>query len=114
MMIHRVPLRYAGRGRRVYPGCLQLAAFLSMNPERHMSKQTDLLRMRAKGQHAQADKIRHFYDEYLTTLDMTAERSEEHTSELQSLMRISYAVFCWKKHKTLTSYPEQKRTRRTY
>src|SRR3546814_4342342 len=28
------------------------------------------------------------------------ERSEEHTSELQSLMRISYAVFCWKKKKT--------------
>src|SRR3546814_2217207 len=26
-------------------------------------------------------------------------RSEEHTSELQSLMRISYAVFCWKKKK---------------
>src|SRR3546814_8564990 len=26
-----------------------------------------------------------------------ADRSEEHTSELQSLMRISYAVFCWKK-----------------
>src|SRR3546814_7460264 len=33
--------------------------------------------------------------------DMTAGRSEEHTSELQSLMRISYAVFCLKK-KTIT------------
>src|SRR3546814_2321379 len=32
-----------------------------------------------------------------------AARSEEHTSELQSLMRISYAVFCLKKKKTLTS-----------
>src|SRR3546814_9226109 len=31
-------------------------------------------------------------------------RSEEHTSELQSLMRISYAVFCLKKKKNLTSY----------
>src|SRR3546814_10661292 len=31
-------------------------------------------------------------------------RSEEHTSELQSLMRISYAVFCLKKQKTTTSY----------
>src|SRR3546814_2088950 len=30
-------------------------------------------------------------------------RSEEHTSELQSLMRISYAVFCLKKNKTYTS-----------
>src|SRR3546814_6223242 len=34
----------------------------------------------------------------------TDERSEEHTSELQSLMRISYAVFCLKKKKTTTQY----------
>src|SRR3546814_6982570 len=32
-------------------------------------------------------------------LDRVVERSEEHTSELQSLMRISYAVFCLKKKK---------------
>src|SRR3546814_6822710 len=34
-----------------------------------------------------------------------ASRSEEHTSELQSLMRISYAVFCLKKKKTLKPKP---------
>src|SRR3546814_5210292 len=34
-----------------------------------------------------------------------AGRSEEHTSELQSLMRISYAVFCLKKKKTTTRMP---------
>src|SRR3546814_10043192 len=33
----------------------------------------------------------------IATLDQTGDRSEEHTSELQSLMRISYAVFCLKK-----------------
>src|SRR3546814_4815594 len=33
--------------------------------------------------------------------DKSSERSEEHTSELQSLMRISYAVFCWKKKRAL-------------
>src|SRR3546814_6626386 len=37
----------------------------------------------------------------ITDADTTVERSEEHTSELQSLMRISYAVFCLKKKKTL-------------
>src|SRR3546814_9108672 len=37
-------------------------------------------------------------------------RSEEHTSELQSLMRISYAVFCLKKKKTNT----KKQTKKTY
>src|SRR3546814_7645253 len=36
--------------------------------------------------------------------DWVTERSEEHTSELQSLMRISYAVFCLKKKKTTTSH----------
>src|SRR3546814_4934295 len=35
--------------------------------------------------------------------DASAIRSEEHTSELQSLMRISYAVFCWKKKNNKTS-----------
>src|SRR3546814_5626055 len=35
----------------------------------------------------------------------TVERSEEHTSELQSLMRISYAVFCLKKKKKFTNKP---------
>src|SRR3546814_5187057 len=39
-------------------------------------------------------------------------RSEEHTSELQSLMRISYAVFCLKKTKTSTASTYQ-RTRRS-
>src|SRR3546814_6976300 len=39
---------------------------------------------------------------------LASERSEEHTSELQSLMRISYAVFCLKKKKT--TQKEQKKT----
>src|SRR3546814_9939049 len=44
------------------------------------------------------------------------ERSEEHTSELQSLMRISYAVFCLKKKnkKKLRSNEERKLRHRTY
>src|SRR3546814_4454548 len=41
----------------------------------------------------------------------TARRSEEHTSELQSLMRISYAVFCLKKKNKKIS--QQSSTRRT-
>src|SRR3546814_7669252 len=39
------------------------------------------------------------------------DRSEEHTSELQSLMRISYAVFCLKKKNTRSSIPTQKQNR---
>src|SRR3546814_4904988 len=41
----------------------------------------------------------------------SATRSEEHTSELQSLMRISYAVFCLKKNKTLTRNTMKKHKR---
>src|SRR3546814_8321677 len=40
-----------------------------------------------------ADPDQTFFGQYF--------RSEEHTSELQSLMRISYAVFCWKKNKNI-------------
>src|SRR3546814_7132399 len=39
-----------------------------------------------------------------TTPDLTQTRSEEHTSELQSLMRISYAVFCLKKKTPLFTF----------
>src|SRR3546814_4654038 len=42
-----------------------------------------------------------------------ADRSEEHTSELQSLMRISYAVFCLKKTTTITSLPAEKHDKQT-
>src|SRR3546814_9721110 len=40
-------------------------------------------------------------------------RSEEHTSELQSLMRISYAVFCLKKKNTTTLYKQNQRHQQT-
>src|SRR3546814_8578526 len=43
-----------------------------------------------------------------------AQRSEEHTSELQSLMRISYAVFCLKRKKTEKQYVTKERVNRTY
>src|SRR3546814_10389929 len=43
-----------------------------------------------------------------------AERSEEHTSELQSLMRNSYAVFCLKKKTTNQTYNEKTKTTTIY
>src|SRR3546814_5323788 len=49
-----------------------------------------------------------------TTMTKTTERSEEHTSELQSLMRISYAVFCLKKKKQLTKTQSKIRELMTY
>jgi polyhydroxyalkanoate depolymerase len=72
-LITRVPLRYPGAMRRVYPGFLQLTAFMSMNMERHVKAQMDLYKALAKGEHEQARTIKDFYDEYFAVLDMTAE-----------------------------------------
>jgi polyhydroxyalkanoate depolymerase len=72
-LISRVPLRFPGAMRRVYPGFLQLTAFMSMNAERHIKAQVDLYRALAKGDTAQANTIKTFYDEYFAVLDMTAE-----------------------------------------
>src|SRR5207253_6565960 len=79
-LIGVVPLRYAGALHRVYPGFVQLAAFMSMNLQRHIRAQIDLFCHLANGEDAQAAAIRAFYDEYCAVMD----RSEEHTSELQS------------------------------
>lgn len=72
-LISTVPLRYAGGGRAVYPGFLQLSAFLSMNMERHGSQHRELYQLLADGKTVEADKIKDFYEEYFAVLDMTAE-----------------------------------------
>jgi poly(3-hydroxybutyrate) depolymerase len=72
-LIATVPLRYPGAMRRVYPGFVQLTAFMSMNAERHLKAQGDLYRALANGDTAQAATIKAFYDEYFAVLDMAAE-----------------------------------------
>lgn len=72
-LIHTVPLPCAGAGRRVYPGFLQLIAFLSMNKERHIKSHLDLHGHLARGETEKAEAIRTFYDEYFAVLDLTAE-----------------------------------------
>jgi len=72
-VITRVPMRYAGAGRRVYPGFLQLTSFVSMNLERHLSAHRDLYRNLVDGDDAAAEVTREFYDEYFAVLDLTAE-----------------------------------------
>lgn len=72
-VIARVPGRYAGRGRKVYPGFMQLTAFVAMNMERHRTAHRKLYDHLAAGETAQAEKIKAFYDEYFAVLDMTEE-----------------------------------------
>ncbi|EQB30073.1 poly(3-hydroxybutyrate) depolymerase [Sphingobium ummariense RL-3] len=72
-LISVVPFRYAGRGREVYPGFLQLAAFMSMNLERHGAQHRELYQLLADGKDVEAQKIKDFYTEYFAVLDMTRE-----------------------------------------
>jgi polyhydroxyalkanoate depolymerase len=72
-LIGHVPARYRGAGRRVYPGFVQLMAFMSMNIDRHRKAHIDLYRHLARGEIEKAEAIRTFYDEYFAVLDLTAE-----------------------------------------
>jgi poly(3-hydroxybutyrate) depolymerase len=72
-LIARVPARYDGGGRKVYPGFVQLAAFMSMNIDRHIKAHQELYENLAKGDEAKAAQTKAFYDEYFAVLDLTAE-----------------------------------------
>jgi poly(3-hydroxybutyrate) depolymerase len=72
-VIATVPGRYAGAGRRVYPGFLQLSSFVSMNLERHLGAHRDLYRHLVEGDERSAGVVKAFYDEYFAVLDLTAE-----------------------------------------
>ncbi len=72
-VIHRVPPNYPGAGRRVYPGFLQHAGFVAMNPDRHLSSHYDYFLDLVRGDGDSADAHRQFYDEYNAVLDLPAE-----------------------------------------
>ncbi len=72
-VISTVPFRYAGAGRRVYPGFLQLSAFVSMNVRRHFDRQVGLFADLIGGHQEAATTTKAFYDEYFAVLDIPAE-----------------------------------------
>lgn len=72
-VIARVPHYYAGGGRKVYPGFLQLSGFMSMNLGSHMMSHWDMFRHLVDGDDDSADATKAFYDEYRAVCDMTAE-----------------------------------------
>ena len=72
-VIARVPGRYPGRGRKVYPGFVQLTAFMTMNMDRHRAAHQKLYEHLAAGETEEAAKIKTFYDEYFAVLDLTEE-----------------------------------------
>lgn len=72
-LISAVPARYDGAGRHVYPGFIQLSAFMAMNMPRHLRAQLDLFGHIVKGEDAKAESNRKFYDEYFSVADLPAE-----------------------------------------
>ncbi|PXA85747.1 polyhydroxyalkanoate depolymerase [Caulobacter sp. D4A] len=72
-MIYTVPAPYPGMGRRVYPGFVQLASFMSMNADKHQEAHQRYFHSLVDGDGDSADKHLEFYDEYLSVLDLTEE-----------------------------------------
>lgn len=72
-LLDHVPAMYPGRGRRVYPGFLQHAGFVAMNPGRHVSSHWDFYGHLVEGDLEDAEAHRRFYDEYNAVLDLPAE-----------------------------------------
>ncbi|QHL90960.1 polyhydroxyalkanoate depolymerase [Sphingomonas changnyeongensis] len=72
-VIATVPMGYAGAGRRVYPGFLQLAGFMSMNLGDHLMSHWEMFKHLVDGDGESADRTKEFYDEYRAVCDMTAE-----------------------------------------
>ncbi|MBL8389899.1 MAG: polyhydroxyalkanoate depolymerase [Hydrogenophaga sp.] len=72
-LISHVPLPHQGFMRRVYPGFVQLTAFMSMNLERHQQSFRHLYEHLVEGRTEEARTIQTFYDEYLAVNDLPAE-----------------------------------------
>lgn len=95
-LIATVPARYRGAHRRVYPGFMQLSAFMSMNFSRHVRAHLDLFEHLAKGDQAKADATRKFYDEYFAVLDLPAEFYLETVQRVFQEYHLARGLFEWR------------------
>ncbi|GJE26457.1 polyhydroxyalkanoate depolymerase [Methylobacterium organophilum] len=72
-LIATVPARHKGAGRKVYPGFMQVSAFVAMNAKRHSQAHSDLFWHYMNDEAEKATALETFYDEYFAVLDLTAE-----------------------------------------
>jgi len=72
-VIATIPANYPGAGRKVYPGFLQLAGFMSMNLGSHMMSHYEMFKHLVEGEDLEAEQTKDFYEEYRSVCDMTAE-----------------------------------------
>jgi poly(3-hydroxybutyrate) depolymerase len=95
-LISHVPARYQGAGRRVYPGFLQVAAFVSMNRNRHGAAFTNLFTDLIAQKHAKAARTEEFYREYFAVLDLAAEFYLETVQRVFQEHRLASGELRWR------------------
>jgi poly(3-hydroxybutyrate) depolymerase len=95
-LISAVPSRYPGAGRRVYPGVVQLTAFMSMNVKRHLTAHASLYRDLVTGNTVRAESTRAFYDEYGAVMDVPAEFYLETVSRIFQQHDLADGRFTWR------------------
>ena len=91
-----VPRRFRGAGRRVYPGFVQVAAFMRMNPERHRAAFRRLYDDIVEGNAERAFSTKAFYDEYFAVLDLTAEFYLETVAAIFQDHLLARGEFAWR------------------
>jgi poly(3-hydroxybutyrate) depolymerase len=87
-VIATVPAMYPGAGRKVYPGFLQLAGFMSMNLGSHLHSHYLMFKHLVAGDGESADSTKAFYEEYRSVCDLPAEyylQTIEHVFQKHSL-----------------------------
>jgi poly(3-hydroxybutyrate) depolymerase len=98
-LITTVPRRYAGAHRRVYPGFLQLSAFMTMNLARHVRAHMDLFGHILKGEIEKANANRKFYDEYFSVADLPAEFYLDTVRKVFQEHHLARGIYTWRNRK---------------
>jgi polyhydroxyalkanoate depolymerase len=98
-LIATVPAKYAGAGRKVYPGFMQISAFMAMNLPRHWRAHMDLYGHLIRGEKKKADANRRFYDEYLSVADLPADFYLETVQKVFQEHHLPRGLFEYRGHK---------------
>lgn len=98
-VVSTVPLRFKGAMRRVYPGFLQISAFMSMNPTRHMNQFIDLYHHLFSYNDDDAEHIQDFYEEYFAMMDLPAEFYLQTVREVFQEYRLARGEFYYRGEK---------------
>jgi polyhydroxyalkanoate depolymerase len=101
-LIARVPAKFTGGGRKVYPGFVQLSAFMSMNMDRHVKAHAQMYEQLANGEVEKAAVTKAFYDEYFAVLDLAAEFYLETVQYVFQEHRLPMGDLTWRGRKVDT------------